>query len=580
MSTIDLTGDAWERYVIESSERNHQGLVEFTANSLPNPSTLGAGEAVVVDGFLAVGRGDGITWMQNRILAFPFNSDGIDAAIAAIVATGKPGVVEYAAADYTITRDHVLVDYVSHIGVEPEMSFVGDVPDQDFTTTGGTRFIIEPGVTGFKYNNVDRVTEETDVAVASLKSGKMYGITFVGGKRGVDIGAYLAMGPVWWEFDQLYFFDQTADYAFNVVNYQHCQFGRIYTSTQLLVGSGARLATAYSLTLLPGNSTVTGEIYTYCKNRLNRSIVIENYGPAAGGAHNQLKVTGRLQGNRYGVATPDSVSMTTTSGNANISIPNAGQFDLMRVGMPFVFDTTAPTGFSGTKLVVYFVLTRNTSNNTITVGEKHSDTTPLTPTSSGTFVTKCGGFPGLEIKGNKANIISNSDFGHIDAEAYGNVCAVYLAHLRGCKGHLAEVMTSITGTALAARDCDAVFSTAPGRELTQDSSGEMGHFGIGVGGQMLKNYSGGSFTLDSSWNGRSVRYTGTSDITITIPNNLPFGFSFDITPTAATGVVTFAASSGGAVFSKTGLRTNGQYATASLRMISPRVFTLRGELQV
>ena len=562
-----------------------EGLLEdqprvYTAATLPDPTTLGAGATVVVDGLLAVGRGDGLTGMQNRILAFPFNSDGIDAAVAAIVATGKPGVVEYAAADYAITRDHTLVDYVSHVGVEPEMSFVGDVPDQDFTTIGGTRFIIEPGVTGFKYNNVDRVTEEADVAVASLKSGKMYGITFIGGKRGVDIGAYLAMGPVWWEFDQLYFFDQTADYAFNVVNYQHCQFGRIYTSTQLLEGSGARLATAYSLTLLPGNSTVTGEIYTYCKNRLNRSVVIENYGPAAGGAHNQLKVAGRLQGNRYGVATPDSVSMTTTSGSANISIPDAGQFDLMRVGMPFVFDTTAPTGFSGTKLVVYFVLTRNTSNNTITVGEKHSDTTPLTPTSSGTFVAKCGGFPGLEIKGNKANIISNSDFGHIDAEAYGNVCAVYLAHLRGCRGHLAEVMTSITGTALAARDCDAVFSTAPGRELTQDSSGEMGHFGIGVGGQMLKSYSGGSFTLDSSWNGRSVRYIGTSDITITIPNNLPFGFSFDITPTAATGVVTFAASSGGAVFSKTGLRTNGQYATASLRMISPRVFTLRGELQV
>ena len=108
----------------------------------------------------------------------------------------------------------------------------------------------------------------------------------------------------------------------------------------------------------------------------------------------------------------------------------------------------------------------------------------------------------------------------------------------------------------------------------------MGHFGISVGAQMLKNYSGGSFTLDSSWNGRSVRYTGTADITITVPNNLPWGFSLDITPTAASGVITFVASSGGAVFSKTGLRTNGQYATASLRMISPCVFTLRGDLQV
>ena len=519
---------------------------------------------------------------SNRFFAFPFNSDGIDAAVNAVLATGQPGIVEYGSTDYIISRDFTLMDYVGHEGVPAELSFVGDIPDQDFTCTGGTRFILADGVTAMKYNNVPKAVEEVDIAAAALKCGKLSGITFIGGKRGVDIGAYLAMGPVWWEFDQLYFFDQTDDYAFNVINFQHCTFGRIYTSTQLTAGSGIRLGAALTATLLPGNSTVTGELYTYCKNRKNRSVVIENFGPSGvSGTLNQLNISGRLQGNRYGLATPDTITMTTTSGSSNISIPDATQFDTMQVGMPFVYSTaSAPTNFSANSLVVYFVLSRNTSNNTITVGEIHDDTVPITPASSGTYTAKCGGFPSIEIKGNKSNIITNSDFGHIDAEAYGNVCAVYLARLRGVKGHLAEVMTSATGSALATRDCDAVFTTSAGRELTQDSSGQMGHFGVSVGAQMLKNYSGGSFTLDSTWNGRSVRYTGTSDITITVPNNLPWGFSLDITPTAASGIITFVASSGGAVFSKTGLRTNGQYATASLRMISPRVFTLRGELQV
>lgn len=552
----------------------------YTAETLPDPATLGPGAVITIDGIPAIGRGDGITGMQNRILAFPFNSDGIDAAVAAIVATGKPGVVEYAATDYQITRDFQLVDYVSHIGVEPQLQFIGDVPDADFTCVGGTRFILSPGVTAMKYNNVARASEEPDIALAALKCGKMYGITFIGGKRGVDIGAYLAMGPAWWEFDQLYFFDQTDDYAFNVVNFQHCQFGRIYASTQLTSGSGIRLGSALTATLLPGNSTVTGELYTYCKYRKNRSVVIESFGPSGvSGSLNELKVSGRLQGNRYGAATPDTISMVTTSGDANIVISDNTQFDLMQIGMPFTFSSAAPTGYLGSNAIVYFVISRNVATNTITVGEIHDATTPITPTSSGTYAAKCSGYPSIEIKGNKFNVISNSVLGHIDAEAFGNVCAVYLARLRGCTGHLAEVMGSATGSALAARDCDATFSMSPGKGLTQDSSGQMGHFGIGVGAQMLKDYSGGSFTLDSTWNGRSVRYTGTSDITITVPLNLPFGFQLDITPTAASGIVTFVAASGGSIYSKSGLRTNGQYATASLRMMSPKVFTLRGELQ-
>lgn len=501
---------------------------------------------------------------------------GIEIAVSACVAMGG-GTVVYEDADYTITADHTFVDNVSHIGVPAKLTFDGDVPDADFTLTGGTRFIQSPGVTGFKHNNVNKGVEETDIAEESCTGVKVYGITFIGGKRAVDTGAYLAMGMVFSEFDQLYGMDQTDDFAFNFVNFQHCQFGRIYTSTQLLAGSGIRLGAALSATLLPGNSTVSGELYTYCKNRKNRSIVIECYGPS-GGVLNQMKVAGRLQGNRYGAAAPDSITMVFTSGLPDIGVANATHFDTLQVDMPVAFDT-AVAGFS--IRTVYYVRTRNTGNQTITLAETPYATASINASASTSGVARCGGYPSLEIVARAGCSINNSDFGLIDAEAFGNVCAVSLAKIKFCTAYLAEVMTSATGTALACRDVFAGLTCAGHPALTQDESSLFGQVQVTnlAGGPFA--YTGGSFTLDASHSGRAYRYSSTSDITITVPNNLPKGFEFSITPTGATGIVTFVASSGGAIFSFGGkLRTAGQNATATLRNIGNRVFSLSGDLQV
>lgn len=570
------------------------------------------------------------------------DSLGIEIAVAACVAVGG-GTVVYEAADYTITQDHTLVKNVSHVGVKPRLVFSGDVPDANFSTEGGTRFIVSPGVTCFKYNNAPRVTEEENIAEASLPGVKLYGLTFIGGARAVDIGAYLAMGATYGEFDELYAFDQTSDFAFNFVNFQHCEFGRLYTSTNLTAGSGVRLASALSATLLPGNSTIRAEIYTYCKHRRNRSVVIEAFGPS-GCVLNQMKVAGRLQGNRYGAAAPTDISMSFTSGSPNIVVANAAQFDLMQIDMPVAFET-AVAGYS--IRTVYFVRTRDPATNTITLAETPYATSSINATATATGTAKCSGYPSIEIVGRAGCAINHSDFGLIDAEAFGNVCAVLIAKTRRGAAHIAEIMSSATGTALACRDAEMGITYARTPNLTMDESALWGWVRCTNLASGPHAYSGGSFTLDPSWHGHDLRYTGTTDITITVPNNLPKGFSFSITPTssvsrnvtttagsatatmsdtsgvvagasvsgnanipagtrvasvtngttveltaAATGsasgvatafgqgVVTFAASSGGSIRSRSGLRTNGLDATARLENIANRVYRLTGDLQV
>ncbi len=506
------------------------------------------------------------------------DSLGIEVAVSACVAAGG-GTVVYEAADYTITTDHVLVSNVSHIGVPCRLTFSGDIPDADYASSGGTRFIQSAGVTGFKFNNTALGAVSSVIAETALTGVEVAGITFVGGLRAIHIGAYLNMGAVWSKFHDLHAFDQTGDWAFDFVNFQHSKFERIYASTQLTAGSGVRFGAALPSTgadtLLPGNSEI-GEIYTYCKNRRNRSIMFEAFGPSAGCVLNQIKVFGRLQGNRYGAATPDDIVMTFNS-TANIVVADNAQFANMVVDMPVAF-TADTAGFS--KTTVYFVRTRDTGTNTITLAESMYATSSINATATTTGTAKCGGFPSLEFVGRAGNAVKNSDFGQLDAEAFGNVCALNFQKTRNCVAFMSEVMTSATGTALVSRDAEIGLTYAGTTTLTQDES-TLFHLSTCTnlsGGPYV--HSSGNITLDSAWSGRDIRYTGTSDITITVPNNLPKGFRVSITPTGATGVVTFVASSGGAVFSKSGLRTNGQYATARLENIANRVFRLTGDLQV
>jgi hypothetical protein len=529
------------------------------------------------------------------VVAFPFTSDGIDAAIARVVASGRPGRVRYLEVAYSVTRNHALVSGVSHIGIPPTLQFIGNVPDQDFSVSGGTVLNLAAGVTGFTFNNVDKGSNEVNSATFGLVGVWFFGLTFVGGLRAVDIGALRAMGPLWCRVEEVYGFDQTGDYQFDIKNFQHCIFRNIYASTQLTSGGGIRLANMLDgSVLLPGNSTIEGEIYAYCKNRKNRSVVIECNGPTGGTAPNlnQLKVSGRLQGNRYQASgTPDPISITTTSSSSTLSVPNAAQFDLCQIGMPVGWDV-APSGF--TAGIAYFVLTRDTQTQTITLGEDHYDTTPVTPTSSGTYTGRISGYPAIEIKSAAGCVIKNSDFGQLDAEAYGNVCAIYIAKVRGCQAHIAEIMTSYSysvanvppanslGTALVCRDAEIGLTYNGLSTFTQDASGNWGFNNcrnLTAGPFILSNST--SFRLDASWNGRKVYWTGSSNMTVTIPLNLPKGFSLEWINNDASAIVTFAIDGGGAIRSRNGLRSlAGQGTKVILTNISNKIYSLAGDTQV
>jgi hypothetical protein len=306
---------------------------------------------------------------------------------------------------------------------------------------------------------------------------------------------------------------------------------------------------------------------------LNRSIVIEASGPS-GCVLNEFKVAGRLQGNRYGLGTPDVIVFTSNS-TATFTVPDGTKF---QVGIPVVFHSTAPANF--TVDVVYFVF--SLVGNAIQLSENPFDTVAITAGSTSTYNVSLSGWPALQITAPlTANAIQNSDFGLVDAEAYGNVAAIVIAKARNSAMRLGDFMTSQTGTGLVTRDAEIGISYSGLSTVTQDRSANHGDCSVtnSAGGPWVVSSAG--ITLDSSWNNRKVRYTGTADFTITVPLNLPKGFAFEITPTAATGVVTFTPASGGLIAaSGSTLRTLGQYATAKLQNIGNGVFSLTGNLQV
>lgn len=517
------------------------------------------------------------------------DSDGIDAAVAKALAAGGVCGIDMEDADYTITRDHLLYPNIVYMGQPGKLQFAGNIPDANFTVVGGTRWLLAAGVVGLKFANTPVTKEAFLAATPGIAERACSGtgardMTFVGGKRAVDTGEYLNMGVVWSTFYNLFGIGQTDPYSMSFVNFQHCVFGRLFTSeagirfgVALPNGSSASITEFGNNNLIPGNSEIIGEIYTFTANRKPRSIVFESFGPASGCTLNQMKNSGRLQGNRYGLSAPQDIAMSFTSGSPNITVSNAAQFDLLQLDMPVAFLADV-AGF--VKTTVYFVKSRDAQNQQVTLVEARYQATPINATATTTGTGKVSGYEAVALIARQGCGFLNSDYGMIDAEAFGNVCAFSHENTGGVIGYLSEVMTSATGTAIAPRNAFDDFAVPSVPSITVDESSLFGNPAYSPRGGGPYPYSGGSFTLDAGWNGREVRYTGTADITITVPNNLPKNFRMSITPTGATGVITFTGSSGGAVFSKNGLRTNGQYATASLRNIANRVYRLTGDLQV
>lgn len=496
------------------------------------------------------------------------------------VASMGGGTVQLQAVEYAIDQEIALVSGVHFCGVVPQVTFgaTDKVPDWWVAPTTGTRFAISAGVTAFTWNATDKGSSEGYLMNFALKQAKIYGIAFVGGLRAVKIGAKYAMGCEFGEIDELYCYNQTGEYAIDIQNSQFFKQGRIRCMNNLAAGGGGYryAASVASADLLPGDSHIE-ELYVRSVSRKSKGVVFEAYGATAA-TLNDVKVTGRIHSSRYGATTPEAANLVTTSGNVDISVPDNTEFDRLQLGMPIQFNTTAPTGF--TLKITYFVIARGA--NTVRLAETDNTATGITPTSSNTYAAYVGGYPTLIVRGDSGCVVKNSSFGNIACEVTGNTGAVYFSNTRNCDANLNNPTTSFVGAGVILRNAEIGITYSGASNVTVDNSGEQNgwsSFTNLAGGAYP--YSGGSFSLDSSWNGRKVRYTGTSDITITVPAGLPDGFEAAFVTTGATGIITFAPASSLSVWSKGGgLRTNGQYASVVLRNIARMRYHLSGDTQV
>jgi hypothetical protein len=165
-----------------------------------------------------------------------------------------------------------------------------------------------------------------------------------------------------------------------------------------------------------------------------------------------LVAAARVQFNRYTpFDTARDVVLTPSSGTANFTVADNTQFGYCQVGMPLAIPATSSAVSGVNNGVVYYVSSRNTSTNVITLNELPNNTTSNLVSSAGTAVTmKCGGFLGVSALTDDTGSITSFDFGNLDIECKGNVNSFAT---RNCKGraYALELMPSNTDTQTAFR---------------------------------------------------------------------------------------------------------------------------------
>lgn len=85
-----------------------------------------------------------------------------------------------------------------------------------------------------------------------------------------------------------------------------------------------------------------------------------------------------------------------------------------------------------------------------------------------------------------------------------------------------------------------------------------------------------SYTLTSGDNNKVLRFTNSGNVVLTLPNNIPEGFTVAVIQAGA-GTVTFTPASGATVYSRAGFtKTAGQHAIMSLLVSSNSSGTVAG----
>jgi hypothetical protein len=519
----------------------------------------------------------------NVTLAYPYNSEGIQAAVDRIVATGKPGTVVYAAEAYSVTQSLTLVDGVSHLGVFVKLNFSGDIPDVDWTPSGGTVINIAAGVEFMVYNHTDLATQVVGIGEASLTGVQIKNLAFVGGKGAIKIGAYRNMGPTYCKFSDLYFLNQT-DYHFHVENFQHCEFNNFHGKNQLTSTGGFHYYTsvedpAGSTGLLPGNSHWTGEHYSWSSSRLAKNYVFFARG-VQDCQMNELAINARMQANRYGDVATSYTLTSTGGGSPNFILGNPADITKFPVGMPLVFTSGTPQFLAANS--VYYVNSNN-GVDTITLKynpEVNAGYAGVSITNAASFTARMSGFPAVIFHATPGSLINNSDLGNNwDVEANGNVCAISMYRVRDSSLGLHEVMPSDTSTAIALRDCTAAINCRNMTNITTDFDDTLANTKSIVNNMRAGNrYLTAGTTLTTEHHQCKLFVLNAGAQNVTVPNLKLSGFSCEVFQSGAGQITTVG--SGATVSGRSGLKTAGQYAKINIDQYNKTSYIVSGDTAV
>lgn len=356
---------------------------------------------------------------------------------------------------------------------------------------------------------------------------------------------------------------QPSDEAYHFENNMHTNYSDLYWKAGPNGGGGICWQASLGSTLLPGNSQVTGEIYGHATNFKSEGIKILGIG----GQQNELGFKGaRLQFNRHGLLTASDVILTANS-TQNFVVSDNAQFDLCQIGMPLAIPTGSADAlglFNGT---VYFVVSRDTNTNTITLNDNPLQSSAnITASGNGNITLKCGGQPGMLIAGDSTGSVTASNFGGWDIECKGAVATVVTRNAKGV-AFIHEVMPSDTNTGFALRNSAIGFEYIDNAPVTVDSSSNTACTFRQVNGGSW-THSSGNITLGPEWNNRVVRYTGSADITVTVPRTLPRGFKCEFY-CSSTGQITWVQGTGAVLQnSNATLKTQGSFAETKIQYLS------------
>ncbi len=509
--------------------------------------------------------------LSDNVHAFPFTSYAVQSAIDAIYYSGRPGVVRLAGVPYSITSDITLRPGVSLSGILGIFDYLGYVPDEEPTPTTGTIFNLSPGVIGLKYNNVDQPNpvpaELADTAGTAIN---IEGITFIGGLRAIHTGAKNILGLHFGKVKNCRFFNQSSEhYIFD--NFMHMEFKNLWAWNSLpnVVAGGcvyraSRLRKAdSSVALLPGNSICLGTIFAWTNSFLGRGFEITGLDAQL----NELNfAAARSQFNRHGPLTAADIVLTANS-TQNFVVSDNSQFDLCQIGMPLAIPAGSADSlglFNGT---VYFVVSRDPNTNSITLNDTPLQVSAnITASGNGDVAVKCGGFPGLLLAGDPTGSVTASNFGSWDLECKGAVATVVTRNAKGAL-FIQEIMPSDTNTGFALRNSSIEFEYIDSAPVSMDSSSNVACTFRQVNGGSW-THSSGNITLGPEWNNRAVRYTGSADITVTVPRTLPRGFKCEFY-CSSTGQITWVQGTG-AVLQKSAatLKTQGSFAETKIQYLS------------